>query len=166
MGEMDLGTLPVGDEVQVNDWMSGMQYTGKVTEISEYPTNDSNAWTDGNNNVSFYPFTVFVDETASLEEFNYVSVVYNRRQGDTSGFYLENMFIRTEDGVSFVYVKGENGKLEKRTIQTGRSLWGSHTQIRGGITPDDRVAFPYGKDVKDGTRTNDATAEDFYNKTY
>lgn len=166
MSEMDLGTLLVGDEVQVNDWMSGMQYTGKVTEISEYPTNDSNAWTDGNNNVSFYPFTVFVDESASLEEFNYVSVVYNRRQGDTSGFYLENMFIRTEDGVSFVYVKGENGKLEKRTIQTGRSLWGSHTQIRGGITPDDRVAFPYGKDVKDGTRTNDATAEDFYNKTY
>lgn len=165
MSEMDLDTVKIGQEVEVNDWMSGMVYTGTVTSVSEYPVNNGNNWSDGNNNVSYYPFTVFVDESAALQEFSYVSVTYSRNQEDNSGFYLENVFIRTDGGVSYVYVKGEDGRLEKRTVQTGRSLWGSHTQIRSGITPEDRVAFPYGKDVKPGAKTNDAPSEEFYNMT-
>ena len=47
-------------------------------------------------------------------------------------------------------------------MQTGRSLWGSYTQIRGGLTIDDYVAFPYGKDVSDGARTVEATPQDLY----
>lgn len=52
------------------------------------------------------------------------------------------MFIRTENGKSYVMVRDDNGKLEKRWVQTGRNLWGSYTQIRGGLTVDDFVAFP------------------------
>ena len=165
MSEMDLESLQIGDEVQVNDWASGMVYPGYIKEISEYPTTDGNAWANGNTNVSFYPFTVFVDESAALEENSYVSVTYSLAPKDNSGFYLENQFIRTEGGVSYVFIKGEDGKLEKRTVQTGRSLWGSHTEIRGGITTEDRVAFPYGKNVKSGVKTRDAMPEDFYSMT-
>ena len=60
-------------------------------------------------------------------------------------------------------VKGEDGKLQRRTVQTGKMIWSSYTMIRGGLTLEDRVAFPYGKDVVEGAKTVDAEANDFYN---
>ena len=73
------------------------------------------------------------------------------------------MFLRSENGKSYVMVRGENGKLEQRWVQTGRDLWGSYTQIRGGLTVEDYVAFPYGRDVKAGANTVEATADQLYN---
>ena len=37
-----------------------------------------------------------------------------------------------------------------------------YTQIRGGLTVDDYVAFPYGRDVKPGAATVEATADQLY----
>ena len=48
-------------------------------------------------------------------------------------------------------------------VQTGRDLWGSYTQIRGGLTIDDYVAFPYGRDVVEGAHTQEATTDQLYN---
>ena len=62
----------------------------------------------------------------------------------------------------YANVEDEDGKLEQRWIQTGRDLWGSYTQIRGGLTVDDYVAFPYGRDVKPGAATVEATADQLY----
>lgn len=35
-------------------------------------------------------------------------------------------------------------------------------EVRGGITMDDRVAFPYGKNIKDGTPIKDGSLEELY----
>ena len=43
-----------------------------------------------------------------------------------------------------------DGLLEKRYVVTGKSLWGSYTEILSGLTPEDLIAFPYGKHVKVG----------------
>ena len=98
---------------------------------------------------SYYPFTVYIDESADLQEGTYVSVVYSSAEAQ-NGLYLENFMIRTEQGKSYVYVLGENGRLEKRFVTTGKSLWGSYTEVLSGITAEDYLAFPYGKQVKDG----------------
>lgn len=168
MGEFDLGTVNVGQEVTVVSWGETYgEYTGVITGISDYPAENADSWSSGNNNVSYYPFTVFVDEDADLREFDYVSVTY-RKSGETGngGVYLENMFIRQGDGVSYVYVRGEDGKLEKRVIRTGKSLYGELTEIRGGLKASDLIAFPYGKNVKEGAKTNEATVDDFYSSAY
>ena len=39
------------------------------------------------------------------------------------------------------------------TSQTGKVVWDSYTQIRGGLTQEDYVAFPYGRDVVSGAKT-------------
>ena len=142
--------------------MTGTSCEGEIIEILSYPKTNGNSWSDGNNNVSYYPFRVFVDESAQLQENDYVNVTYQKQQSG-NGLYLENMFVRTENGKSYVYVKNEKGVLEKRDVQTGRDLYGSYTQILGGITAEDSVAFPYGKDVFDGAKTKDATIDEFYN---
>lgn len=163
MSELELGAVEEGQTVQVNSYMTGTFCEGTIVEISEHPTNSANSWSGGNPNVSYYPFKVYVEESANLQADEYVDISYRSDgQADGSSFYLENQFIRTQDGKSYVYVRNEDGLLEKRTVQTGRDLYGTYTEIRGGITQDDYVAFPYGKNVKDGTKTNEATAEDFY----
>lgn len=161
LSEMELDTMKVGNTVTVNSWQSGMTYEGTVVEISEFPTNNT-GWSNGNNNVSWYPFTIFVSEDAELTEYEYVDITYQPEQQNDGGWYLESVFVRSEGGKSFVFMKGEDGRLVKRTVQTGKDLWGSYKQIRGGLTPDDFVAFPYGNDVVDGAETVEAEASQLY----
>ncbi len=165
VSELELATVSVGETVQVNSWMTGASCEGEIVEISDYPTDNASSWSDGNSNVSYYPFKVFVSEDADLQEGDWVEMSYQNTSGSADGnnLYLESMFIRTENGKSYVMVKGENGKLEQRWVQTGRNLWGSYTQIRGGLTLEDFVAFPYGRDVTEGAGTVEATPDQLYN---
>ena len=165
ISELELDTVSVGETVQVSSWMTGASAEGEIVEISDYPTDNANSWSDGNSNVSYYPFKVFVSEEADLQEGDYVEMSYQNSTGSADGntLYLESMFIRTENGKSYVLVRGEHDRLEKRWVQTGRNLWGSYTQIRGGLTVDDFVAFPYGRDVVEGAGTTEATPDQLYN---
>ena len=165
VSELELATVSVGEKVQISSWMTGTSAEGEIVEISDYPTDNANSWSDGNSNVSYYPFKVFVSEEADLREGDWVEMSYQNTSGsaDSNTLYLESMFIRTENGKSYVMVRGENGKLEQRWVQTGRNLWGSYTQIRGGLTVDDFVAFPYGRDVTEGAGTTEATRDQLYN---
>jgi len=164
MGEYDLDTMQIGQTVTVNSWQTGTQVEGIVSSIGTDPVEDNNSWGSGSQHVSYYPFTVFVDESANLMENDYVDVYYTSGStgSDPDAWYLENIFIRTEGGKSYVLMKGEDGLLKKQIIQTGKSLDGYHTEIRGGLTLEDRIAFPYGKNTVEGAETVDGTVDDFY----
>lgn len=160
INELDLGNLHIGDTVQINSWMTGANCEGEIVSVENYPS-EQYGWGGGNNNVSYYPFKAFVSEDADLQENDYVDITY-RSSASRSSWYLDNMFLRTENGKSYVYVRGENGTLEQRWVTTGAGLWGSYTEIRGGLSQDDYIAFPYGKDVTDGAKTQEATPNQLY----
>lgn len=162
VGELDLEQLSVGDEAQIQSWMNeGGQYSGKVTEISQTPVTGGWYGGSGNPNVSYYPVTVEVDDSANLQEGDYVSVTFGSASGG-SGMYLEKPFIWEENGRSFVFVMGEDGRLEQREVGTGKIYWGTTVEITGGLTLDDYIAFPYGKDVKAGAKTEIADLSSLY----
>lgn len=164
VSEMDLQSVTLGQTVTIDSWMTGTNCEGEIVEISEYPTTSNTGWSSGNNNVSWYPMKIFVSEDANLQEGDWVDISYQASAGTQgSTWYLETMFIRTDNGKSYVMVRGEDGRLTQRFIQTGRDLWGSYTEIRGGLTLDDFVAFPYGKDVTAGAKTAESTPDQFYN---
>lgn len=166
LSEMDLGSVQVGDSVSISSWMTGAACEGTIVSIDDYPTSNGNNWGDGNNNVSYYPFKVFVTEDANLQPNDYVDIQYQKvsaQQQAGSSLYLQSMFIREDNGKSYVMARGDDGRLEQRWVQTGRDLWGSYTQIRGGLTVDDYVAFPYGRDVVEGAHTQEATTDQLYN---
>ena len=149
VSELEKANMRVGQEVTVNDWNTGMTHTGIVQSIGDFPTT-GNGWNGiGNPNASYYPFTVFIDGEADLQEGRYVSVMYSTATSE-HGIYLQNPFLRTEQGKSYVYVMGENSRLEQRFITTGKALWGSYTEVLSGLSEEDLVAFPYGKNVKSG----------------
>ena len=161
ISELERDSVAIGSEVTVNDWNTGMAYVGTVEQIGDYPSSN-NYWSGmGNPTATYYPFTVFVADDADLQSGSYVNMVYS--SGATqNGIYLENPFLRTEAGRSYVFVMDADGKLEKRYVTTGKSLWGNYTEILDGITAEDFLAFPYGKNVKDGAPAVEAEIRELY----
>ena len=161
VSELDRDRLMIGQEVTVNDWNTGMVYVGVIDYIGDVPDTSGYFSGMGNPNASYYPFTVFVDGSADLQAGSYVSVMYSDSVSQ-NGIYLENPFIRTEQGRSYVYVQGEDGLLEKRYVVTGKSLWGSYTEILEGLSAEDLIAFPYGKNLKVGAPAVESDISSLY----
>ncbi len=152
ISELEKDKLQLGQEVTINDWNSGGTYTGKITSLGDFPSQNDSWNGNGNPNASYYPFIAFVDETADLQAGSYASIQFSTA-GAEQGVYLEKAFIRSEQGRHYVYLRGDDGKLEKRYVTVGKSLWGSYTQILTGVGEEDLLAFPYGKNLKEGADT-------------
>ena len=153
ISELNRDKLEIGSEVNITDYRNGTACMGTVQSIGDYPVSTGGYYYgDGNPNASSYPFTVFVDESENLVPGYYVDMQYSLTDS-VEGIYLSKPFVRTEKGRSYVYVRGENGRLEQRDVVTGKIVWGSYYQILSGVTAEDYVAFPYGKNVKAGAPT-------------
>lgn len=162
VNELELDTIVQGQDVQVVSWDTGESYMGFVSEIGAYPAESEDFYYYSGANVSYYPYKVFVDESANLQDGSYVSLSLISEQTQESGLYLSPAFILEEDGTSYVYVRNGEGLLEKREIVTGRTLWDAYVQIRSGLTADDYVAFPYGRSVKEGASTAEGDWDTLY----
>ncbi len=73
------------------------------------------------------------------------------------GSYLELMYVRKDEQGSYVMKANDQNKLEKRYIATGKTVWGSMVEIRGGLTMDDRIAFPTARPSRKGHRSSTPT---------
>ena len=163
ISELDLEKVHVNDPVSLLSYMDGTNVEGSVLKISDVPAQNSGMGGYGNVNVSYYPCTIAVSEDANLKEGDYVSVTRDAAASSADAFYIETMFIRQEKGDSYVYAAGEDGKLEKRPVVIGKNMYGSYTQIKEGLSSEDRIAFPYGKNVKSGAKTEEAEVSELYN---
>ena len=165
LNEMRLDTGSVGDQVQGTSYDSGMTFTATITEISSYPTSSDNyyySYGGDNSNASYYPFLAYIEDAEGLSE-GYVDLQL-MDTSPTTGIYLENYFIRTESsGKKYVYIQGEDGLLKKQYVQTGKVIYNSATEIKSGLTTEDKIAFPYGDDVQEGAATQEV---DYLNSGY
>ena len=164
LSEMELAAMTVGDKVTVQSWENYLELEGEIVEISEYPDETGQYWhySEGNQNISLYPFTVFLDESAGLREGEWVTVTYDPGGEDSGGFYVEIPFVLQENGRSYVYAAGEDGRLEKRLLVTGGNLWGSYIKVLDGLTEEDYIAFPYGRGIQDGAKLRYAEISELY----
>ena len=125
--------------------------TGVIESISQTPSRGQ-YWGSGNPNVTLYQATVSVSGDAMLTVNDYVSVQLQGAESD-SALYLENMYIRSDATGSYIMKEDENGKLVKAYVRTGGTLWNSYTAVYDGLSEEDWIAFPYGKQVKEGAKT-------------
>ena len=162
LSETELEAMNVGDTVSVLSWENYETYEGTIVSVSEFPADNNRYYhySDGNNNVSLYPFTVSVSEDATLREGEYVQMTYDPT-GEGVGYFLMNPFVRSEDGKNYVWAAGEKG-LEKRYVTTGGNLWGSYIQIVDGIEGISELAFPYGNSLRPGQKTESSSIETLY----
>lgn len=161
VSELSLDCVQPGQTVHISDWSSGESYEGTVQSVSDYPTANG-GWSDGNSNVSYYGFSVSVDASANLEQNSYVEMSYSQQDSSrTNSTYLLNSFIRSEGPKSYILYE-QDGRLVKQYVQTGRSVWGMYTEIIGGLEPELYLAFPYGKNVREGAPTQHAGIDALY----
>lgn len=162
VSELDLSQAVKGASVKVVNEEIGEEYQGTVEEVMTYPTTASYWSSASNSNVSYYPFTVKVDDSAEFNLDDYITISFDKTEEETSSVYLMKCFIRSEGGKSYIYVAGEDGTLEKRYVTTGKDVWGYYTEIKSGMTDTDQVAFPYGQHVREGAPTAEASIEALY----
>ena len=53
-------------------------------------------------------------------------------------------------------IADENNRLKKQYVVIGRTVYGSAVEIKSGLTEDDRIAFPYGKNAVEGAAVTDS----------
>ena len=163
INELERDSLTIGEEITITSYETGNSYTGTVTEVGDTPTTAQDYSYESSANASYYPFTLSVPTDADLTDDEYVSLKRDSASvSEGSGFYLENMFILTEGSKRYVYVRNDKNKLEKREVKIGTISYGS-TEILSGIDKEtDWIAFPYGKNIKDGAATTESTYDELY----
>lgn len=162
LSELMLGEVEVGQMVYANSWESGMSFEATITEISTYPQENSNSWGEGNPNVSYYPYTAYIENTEGLKNGEYVDLTMTSNVDNSNSIYLDKAYVREEDGKSYVLKADKNDKLVKQYVVTGKTLWGQAVEIVSGLTMEDRIAFPYGKTAKEGVKVKDASGGMMY----
>lgn len=169
VSEMDLGTIEVGAVVSGMAQESGVYITAEITEISEYPTSSGDFYYyggDSNPNASNYPFIAYIEDSEGLINNEYVDLQITGSEDGGSSIYLVKSLIRTENGQSYVYIEGEDKKLKKQYIRTGQTLYSSYIEVKEGLTEEDWIAFPYGKNVKEGSPVNELEGSGFADQMY
>ena len=158
ISEMELDSVKVGGTIKCVSSDTGDEYTAEVKEISDFPTADSSNGGDTSNpNSSYYPIVAFIKDADGLSPGGSVEVSYSSKSMGTANknaVYLQKAYIRTEDKKSYVYLRDKKTKrLKKQYITVGKTMNGQYIEIVSGVTEDDNIAFPYGKNLREGVKT-------------
>lgn len=149
------------EKVQPGQIVTGMAYESstffeaEVKEVSPYPASGYQNY-DGRE-LTYYPFTAYIADSTGLKDNEMASMELPAEEGGITGIFIGKEYIRSKDGEDFIYKEGKNGKLEKQSVHTGQTFYGSIVEIKDGLTMEDHIAFPYGKKVKEGAKVKRAS---------
>ena len=86
-----------------------------------------------------------------------VEVSYSSKSMGTANdnaIYIQKAYIRTEDKMNYVYIRDKKTKrLKKQYVKVGKTMNGQYMEIISGLTDEDNIAFPYGKNLREGVKT-------------
>lgn len=157
ISELLLDKVKPGQTVSVSSWESGTSCEAEITEIKNYPSTDVSSYGGGNNNVSYYPFVAYIEDSTGLRNGEYVDLNMTvSDEEDGASIYIFKGYVRSENGKSYVLKADENDRLVKQYVKTGKIINGDTIEIKSGLTEDERIAFPYGKTAKEGIRAVNA----------
>ena len=160
LSEDMLGKVKPGQVVSGMAYESMTPFQAEVKEVSPYPADDYAMY--NNREVTYYPFTAFIQDSTGLKDREMVTMDLPQEDGAISGIFLSKEYVRSKDGEDYVLKEGKNGKLVKQPVRTGRTFYGSLIEIKEGVTKEDYVAFPYGKKVKEGAKAKKSTLAELY----
>ena len=162
ISELLLDKVKPGQTVSVSSWESGTSCEAEITEIKNYPSTDVSSYGGGNNNVSYYPFVAYIEDSTGLRNGEYVDLNMTvSDEEDGASIYIFKGYVRSENGKSYVLKADENDRLVKQYVKTGKIIYGDTIEIKSGLTEDDRIAFPYGKTAKEGIRVVDSDGVEY-----
>lgn len=159
VSELLLGEFKEGMILNGTSYDTGDFFEAKVTEVADYPI-DGAQYSYGNPNVSYYPFTAEVEGDVDLDTDEYISLSFEQDNAGNS-ISIIKAFVRSENGQNYVMID-KDGKLKKQYVTVGVSTDGYSIPVKSGLSMEDKIAFPYGKGVKEGAKTQEGTLDDVY----
>lgn len=167
ISELKLNEIKEGTVLNIMSYQSGTTCEATIKNISPYPSENYNDYSGTNG--SGYPFTAYIASGGDqLQNNEYVEVSVSQQAGEGEmmaggdTISISKAFIREEEGVKYVYIRGEDNRLKRQEVTTGRLFWGDAYEIKGGISQEDWIAFPYGKNVKEGAKTKEGSMNQLY----
>ena len=154
VGEDQLSDYPVGTELTGFSYQMQANVTARVSKVGTMPIS-TNYSGSGNPNSSGYLLVLDItgDVVPSIGEYIEFSDFSSLYEQGT--IYLHEAFLREIDGETCVFVV-RDGVLEKRPVKTGGRM-NEYVELIGmPITPEDRIAFPYDKNCREGSPVEDA----------
>ena len=158
-------TVHVGDFVNIMSWTSGQSFSGRIRDISPYP--DTSGMFGYGSGTTYYPMTIYISGASeTLSDGEWMQVTVDRNTGSAAdqtsdALYLYKAFIREDNNGKYVLKRGDDGKLVKTYVVTGELSFEGY-EILSGVTGDDWVAFPYGRNLTEGLDTREGTIDEFY----
>ena len=126
------------------------KWTGKITEVSEFPTSAEMAQAGGmgeaTQNMSQYTYKASLDSQDGLSPGYHVSLQVNLENKKMVAVPTKSIVEKDDD--AFVYVE-DKGKLRKQNVKKG-STDGDWTEITEGVTVGQKVVKNPSDDVYDG----------------
>lgn len=152
ISEYDIRDMQIGDVFQVQTYESASAFMAEVSHISTEPS-DSSMY--GGQDVTYYAVTATaMDEELDLRRGEGCEIMIGMPGADSdsaNALVLPTMLVRKDAQGSYCMIADENDRLKRADVQTGRVIWGDSIEIKSGLTQEDRIAFPYGKHVKEGS---------------
>lgn len=142
----EMGMIMAGDSVTIRSRVDETQtWNGTVSIVESEPaSNDNDYYYYGNGeSASQYPFYVSLESSEGLKLGQHVYVETGVTTPVHDGVWIDSYYISyEEDGTGYVWVS-ENGKLKKRTVETGDfDDMTSQIEITSGLSEDDYIAWP------------------------
>ena len=157
VGELNLDRAAVGNTVMVNSYSTGMNVQAEITKISSEPTSYSTSNWGDNPNSSTYTVEAKLSDSTDFNVGDWVGVSFVSNTVTSDSVYLPIHYVRQENGNYYIMKADKDGRLVKSYIKTGKIMYGTNIEVKGGLSMKDKICFPYGKDVKEGVRTKETT---------
>lgn len=164
VSELMLDEMKEGTILDCMSYNAG-SFTAEVIDVSDYPVSSDSYYSygAGNPNASYYTYSAMItDPSIQLTDQDWLTVTLNSQVASDGSIILMKAFVRSVDGTNYVY-KDDNGVLKKQVLSVGATVDGGYYIIvKGGITKEDKIAFPYGKYAQEGVKTREGTLEEIY----
>ena len=160
VSEMQLDQVKEGTILSGFAYENGVSFTAEVREVSPYPSNQQEY---GPSNVSMYPFTAYIEQAEGLKNNSWADLtIDNVNDMEGGNVVIDKAFVRSENGKYYVMIDNGKGRLKKQPVTVSKVVWGYAYEITEGLSMEDKIAFPYGKNVKEGSKTEAGTSEDLF----
>lgn len=152
LSELQLLEVKLGQMVKCNSWQTATMFEAEIKEIEDFPNSMYSEY-DGQN-ISYYGFKAYIANTEGLNVGDGIEfTISSDGEAQTGHIYLSKAYVREKDGKYYVMIEGKDKRLKLQYVTVGKILWGEAYEIVSGLDREDKIAFPYGKEVKEGTKT-------------
>ena len=162
VSELNLSKYSIGDTFTITSWNTDGTGVAEITKIDDEPVSyNSYNWGENPNNSSYQIHAKLIEGEDVFSYGDWVELAADKTESDSekssNSVYLPIHYVRQEGGDYYIMKADEDGKLKKQYVKVGQIMYGYFIEIKGGLSYKDKICFPYGKEVKEGTKTREST---------